>query len=634
MHNIASRSASRLADEFPAKGRPAELLRLLTCGSVDDGKSTLIGRLLFDCRLLYEDQLAALGADTSRFGTTATGELDFALLVDGLEAEREQGITIDVAYRHIATARRRFIVADAPGHEQYTRNMATAASTSQLAVLLVDARKGLLTQTHRHSYIVSLLGIRHVVLAVNKMDAVGWDRSVFDDIALAYSKVAAELGITDVACIPISALRGDNVVLPSANLAWYSGPTLLAHLEAIKIGDDLAAKPFRMPVQWVNRPNQNFRGYSGTIASGFVRPGDRVAVLPSGQATHVARIVTMDGDLDCAAAGDAVTLTVDADVDISRGNVFAADSAPPILAEQFAAHLLWMGDQPLLPGRSYLLFAGASFIGAQVTELKYRIDVSTREHLAAKHLDLNEIGFCNIALDRPLSFDTYEENRETGSFILIDRFTFATVGCGMIAYALRRATNVHWQPLKIDKTARAALNGQKPCIIWFTGLSGAGKSTIADLLEQTLHRLGRHTILLDGDNIRHGLNRDLGFTDEDRVENIRRIAEVAKLMVEAGLIVLVSFISPFRSERRLARQIVGPDEFIEIYVDTPIEICEARDPKGLYKLARAGKLPNLTGIGSPYEVPENPEIVLKPAEQGPADLVEPIMGYLKVKGVV
>ena len=634
MHNITSPDASRLADEIPAEGTTPELLRLLTCGSVDDGKSTLIGRLLFDCRLLYEDQLAALGADTSRFGTTAAGELDFALLVDGLEAEREQGITIDVAYRHFATARRRFIVADAPGHEQYTRNMATAASTSQLAVLLVDARKGLLTQTHRHSYIVSLLGIRNVVLAVNKMDAVGWDRGVFDDIALAYSEVAAEVGITDVACIPISALQGDNVVFASANMAWYSGPTLLAHLEAVRIGDDLAAKPFRMPVQWVNRPDQNFRGYSGTIASGVVRRGDRVAVLPSGQAAHVARIVTMDGDLDCAVAGDAVTLTVDADIDIGRGDLLAADTARPVLAEQFAAHLIWMDDQPLLPGRSYLLFAGGSFVSAQITELKYRINVSTREHLAAKHLDLNEIGFCNIALDRPLSFDAYGENRETGSFILIDRFTFATVGCGMVAYALRRATNVHWQPLKIDKAARAALNGQKPCILWFTGLSGAGKSTIADLLEQTLHRLGRHTILLDGDNVRHGLNRDLGFTDEDRVENIRRIAEVAKLMVEAGLIVLVSFISPFRGERRMAREMVGPDEFIEIYVDTPLAICEARDPKGLYRLARAGKLPNLTGIGSPYEAPENAEIVLKAAEQEPADLVDPVMSYLKEKGVL
>jgi bifunctional enzyme CysN/CysC len=474
----------------------------------------------------------------------------------------------------------------------------------------VDARKGLLTQTYRHSYIVSLMGIRNVVLAVNKMDAVGWDRSVFDDIAFAYGKVAAELGITDIACIPISALRGDNVVLPSANMPWYAGPALLAHLEAVKIGDDLAAKPFRMPVQLVNRPDQNFRGYSGTIVSGIVRPGDRVAVLPSGQATHIARIVTIDGDLDYAAAGDSVTLTLDADIDISRGDLIAANTARPVLAEQFAAHLIWMGDHPLLPGRSYLLFAGASFVSAQVTELKYKINVSTRQHLAAKHLDLNEIGFCNFALDRPISFDTYEENRETGSFI------------------------VHWQPLKIDKTARAALNGQKSCILWFTGLSGAGKSTAADLLEQSLHRLGRHTIVLDGDNIRHGLNRDLGFTPEDRVENIRRVAEVAKLMVEAGLIVLVSFISPFRSERRMARELVEPDEFIEIYVDTPIEICEARDAKGLYKLARAGKLPNLTGIGSPYEEPENADIVLNAAGKAPGDLVEQVMTFLRAKGIV
>jgi bifunctional enzyme CysN/CysC len=634
MHNVTSPGASRLANEIDDDVTTPELLRLLTCGSVDDGKSTLIGRLLFDCRLLYEDQLAALGNDTSRFGTTAAGELDFALLVDGLEAEREQGITIDVAYRHFTTRRRRFIVADAPGHEQYTRNMATAASTSQLAVLLVDARKGLLPQTHRHSYIAYLLGIRDVVLAVNKMDAVGWDREVFDAIAVAYSKVAAEVGITDVTCIPISALQGDNIVSASPNMTWYSGPTLLAHLETVRVGDDLAAKPFRMPVQWVNRPDQSFRGYSGTVASGVVGRGDRVAVLPSGQAAHIARIVTMDGDLDFAAAGEAVTLTLDAEIDVSRGDLFAADTAYPVVAEQFAVHLIWMDDQPLLPGRSYLLFASGNFVNAQVTELKYKINVGTRQHIAAKHLDLNEIGLCNIALDRPLPLDAYEENRETGSFILIDRFTFATVACGMVTYPLRRATNIRWQPLKIDKTARAALNGQKPCILWFTGLSGAGKSTIADLLEQTLHRLGRRTILLDGDNVRHGLNRDLGFTDEDRVENIRRIAEVAKLMVEAGLIVLVSFISPFRSERRMARELVSPDEFIEIYVDTPLEICEARDPKGLYRLARAGKLPNLTGIGSAYEAPEEAEIVLKAAEQAPADLVEPVMSYLREKGVI
>jgi bifunctional enzyme CysN/CysC len=513
--------------------------------------------------------------------------------------------------------------------------MATAASTSQLAVLLVDARKGLLPQTHRHSYIAYLLGIRDVVLAVNKMDAVGWDREVFDAIAVAYSKVAAEVGITDVTCIPISALQGDNIVSASPNMTWYSGPTLLAHLETVRLGDDLAAKPFRMPVQWVNRPDQSFRGYSGTIASGAVRRGERVAILPSGQAAHIARIVTMDGDLDFAVAGEAITLTLDADIDVSRGDLFASDTARPVLAEQFAVHLIWMGDQPLLPGRSYLFFAGGSFVSAQITELKYKINAGTREHLAAKLLDLNEIGFCNIALDRPLALDAYEESRETGSFILIDRLTFATVACGMVTFPLRRAANIRWQPLKIDKAARAALHGQRPCILWFTGLSGAGKSTIADLLEQTLHRLGRHTILLDGNNVRHGLNRDLGFTDEDRVENIRRIAEVAKLMIEAGLIVLVSCISPFRSERRTAREIVDdPDEFVEIYVDTPLAICEARDPKGLYRLARAGKLPNLTGVGSPYEAPENPEIVLKAAEQVPADLVAPVMSYLKDKGVI
>ena len=635
MHNVRSTDTPSVAGDRLARQPAMELLRFLTCGSVDDGKSTLIGRLLFDCRLLYEDQLAALGADTSRFGTTASGELDFALLVDGLEAEREQGITIDVAYRYFSTGRRRFIVADAPGHEQYTRNMATAASTADLAVLLVDARKGLLlTQTFRHSYIVSLMGIRHVVLAVNKMDAVGWDRTIFDDIAAAYCKLAADLGIADVACVPISALHGDNVASQSANMSWYAGPTLLADLEAVEIFPDLEAKPFRMAVQWVNRPDQNFRGYSGTIASGFVRPGDRVAVLPSGQTAHVTRIVTMDGDIHCAAAGDAVTLTVDAEIDISRGDLIAADAARPVLADQFAAHIIWMSDQPLLPGRSYVLFSGTSFVSAQVTELKYRINVSSREHLAAPHLDLNEIGFCNVALDRAIPFDTYEENRETGNFILIDRLTNATVACGMIAFALRRATNVHWQSLKINKTARAALNGQKPCILWFTGLSGAGKSTVADLLEQALHRLGRRTILLDGDNIRHGLNRDLGFTDEDRVENIRRVAEVAKLMVEAGLIVLVSFISPFRNERRMARDLVGPGEFIEIYVDTPIEICEARDPKGLYKLARAGKLPNLTGLGSPYEVPENAEMVLNAAAQAPDNLVEQIMRFLRERRIV
>lgn len=634
MRNAGSAGASRVTDEFSARQSGLDLLRLLTCGSVDDGKSTLIGRLLFDCRLLYEDHLKTLVGDSSRFGTTAPGELDYALLVDGLEAEREQGITIDVAYRYFSSDSRRFIVADTPGHEQYTRNMATAASTAELAILLVDARKGLLTQTFRHTYIVSLMGISQVVLAVNKMDAVDWDRGVFEDVVSLYRKFATEIGIADVTCIPISALRGDNVASQSINMPWYGGPTLLAHLESVEVLGDLAGKPFRMPVQWVNRPDQNFRGYSGTISSGLVRPGDRIAVLPSGRTTQIARIVTMDGELDCAEAGGSVTLTVSDDLDICRGDVLATEAARPQVADQFAAHMIWMSDQPLLPGRPYLLLICTSLVHAQVTELKYKVHVNTREHLAAKHLDLNEIGFCNVALERPVPFDPYRENRETGSFILIDRLSNATVACGMIAFALRRATNVHWQPLKIDKAARAALNGQKPCILWFTGLSGAGKSTVADLLEQMLHRLGKRTILLDGDNLRHGLNRDLGFTDEDRVENIRRVAEVAKLMTDAGLIVLVSFISPFRNERRMARELVGRGEFIEIFVDTPIEICETRDPKGLYKLARSGKLPNLTGIGSPYEAPEHAEIVLKAATEAPAVLAEQVLAVLRERGII
>jgi bifunctional enzyme CysN/CysC len=615
----------------PASG---SLLRFLTCGSVDDGKSTLIGRLLFDCRMIYEDQYSALTADTLRYGTTASGEPDLALLVDGLEAEREQGITIDVAYRYFSTSNRSFIVADAPGHEQYTRNMATAASTADLAVLLVDARNGLLTQTLRHSHIVALMGIRHVVLAVNKMDVVNWDRRIFDQIADSYRKLASQIGLTEVMCIPISALRGDNVTSQGAAMPWYAGPTLLHYLEIADVSVDRAAKPFRMPVQWINRPHQDFRGYCGTVVSGLVRVGDRVVVLPSGKATSVARIATMDGDLESATAGEAVTLTVHDDVDITRGDVIAAETARPPVAEQFAAHLIWMSDQAMLPGRTYLVAIGTSLVRGRVTELKYKINVNTLEHVAAKHLDLNEIGFCNIALDRAIPFDRYAENRDMGGFILIDRVNNTTVGCGMITFALRRATNVHRQPLKIDKAARASLKDQKPCVLWLTGLSGAGKSTIANLVEQMLHRLGRHTIVLDGDNIRHGLNRDLGFTDDDRVENIRRVAEVAKLMIDAGLIVLVSFISPFRSERQMARDFVDADEFIEIYVDTAIEICEARDPKGLYKLARTGKLPNMTGLGSPYEPPEAPEIRLDGGKQKPVDLAQQVLYVLRQKGII
>lgn len=621
----------------PAQTRPLpraahRLLRFLTCGSVDDGKSTLIGRLLFDCQLLLEDHLAELATDSARFGTT-TG-LDMALLVDGLRAEREQGITIDVAYRHFATQRRRFLVADTPGHEQYTRNMATAASTSELAVLVIDARKGMLAQTRRHSHIVALFGIRNLVLVVNKMDAVAWGRTDFERITREYLAFAAAIGFTNILTIPVSALHGDNVTRRSAAMPWYEGATLLEHLETVEIASGCASPPFRMPVQWVNRPNSRLRGYCGAVVSGRVSPGDRLAVLPGGSTASVARIATFGGDLDDAVAGQAVMLTLAEEVDVSRGDVLAADDARPAVAEQFAAHILWMSDQPMLPGRSYLLQIGTALVPAQVTELKHALSITTFEQVAAKHLDLNEIGFCNVAVDRAIAFDAYAVNRDMGAFILIDRLSNATVGCGMIRFPLRRSTNIQWQTLKIDKSARAGLKGQKPCILWLTGLSAAGKSTIADLVEQSLHHRGHHTILLDGDNIRHGLNRDLGFTDEDRVENIRRIAEVAKLMVDAGLIVIVSFISPFRTERLMARGLVGEDEFIEIFVDTPIEICEARDPKGLYKLARAGKLPNLTGIGSPYEPPEQPELVLAAGVTPPEILAEQVVADLMQRRII
>jgi bifunctional enzyme CysN/CysC len=617
-------------------GAPAgqrKLLRFLTCGSVDDGKSTLIGRLLYDCKLLFDDQIVALAEDSSRFGTTG-GDLDMALLVDGLQAEREQGITIDVAYRYFATPRRKFIVADTPGHEQYTRNMATGASTADLAVLLIDARKGVLTQTRRHSHIVALFGIRDVVVAVNKMDTLDWGEAAFERIKAEYEAFAASIGLANVMCIPVSALHGDNVTRGSDAIPWYRGATLIEHLETVDITSSASEKPFRMPVQWVNRPNSQLRGYCGTIVSGSVHPGDRMAVLPAGRTAEVARIVSFDGDLQEAAAGQAVTLTFSEEIDITRGDVIAADDARCAIADQFSAHVVWMSEQPMLPERSYLLQTGTALVPAQITELKYKINVNTREHLAAKHLDLNEIALCNVALDRAIAFDPYAENRDLGGFILIDRMTNATVACGMIAFALRRAANIHWRTFRIDKDARAILKRQKPCVLWLTGLSGAGKSTIADLLEQSLHRAGHHTIVLDGDNIRHGLNRDLGFTDEDRVENIRRVAEVAKLMVEAGLIVIVSFISPFRSERRLARGLVGEDEFLEIYVDTPLDICEARDPKCLYKLARAGKLPNLTGIGSPYEPPAQPELVLAAGREPPDVLAGEVLTALRQRGII
>jgi bifunctional enzyme CysN/CysC len=631
MLQTIAKAAALASAGVPAGQR--KLLRFLTCGSVDDGKSTLIGRLLYDCKLLFDDEIAALASDSSRFGTTG-GDLDLALLVDGLQAEREQGITIDVAYRYFATPRRNFIVADTPGHEQYTRNMATGASTADLAVLLIDARKGALTQTRRHSHIAALFGIRDVVVAVNKMDTLDWGEGAFERIKAEYEVFAASIGLANVMCIPVSALHGDNVTRGSAAMPWYRGATLIEHLETVDITSSASEKPFRMPVQWVNRPNSQLRGYCGTIVSGSVHPGDRMAVLPAGRTAEVARIVTFDGDLQEAAAGQAVTLTFSEEVDISRGDVIAADDARCAIADQFSAHVVWMSEQPMLPERSYLLQTGTALVPAQITELKYKINVNTREHLAAKHLDLNEIGLCNVALDRAIAFEPYAENRDLGGFILIDRMTNATVACGMIAFALRRAANIHWRTFRIDKDARAILKGQKPCVLWLTGLSGAGKSTIADLLEQSLHRAGHHTIVLDGDNIRHGLNRDLGFTDEDRVENIRRVAEVAKLMVEAGLIVIVSFISPFRSERRLARGLVGEDEFLEIYVDTPLDICEARDPKGLYKLARAGKLPNLTGIGSPYEPPAQPELVLAAGGEPPDVLAGEVLTALRQRGII
>ena len=608
------------------------LLRFITCGSVDDGKSTLIGRLLHDTKLLLDDQVAALESDSRKHGTQ-NGELDFALLVDGLAAEREQGITIDVAYRFFGTERRKFIVADCPGHEQYTRNMATGASTADLAVVLVDARKGLLTQTHRHSYIVSLLGIRHVVLAVNKMDLVGYDQSVFDAIVDGYRELAAQLGIPQVQAIPLSALKGDNMIAASTAMPWYAGPTLLDHLEQINVEQvqvDSASSnaAFRLPVQWVNRPNQDFRGFAGTVVGGTVAVGDEVAVLPSGRRSTVARIVTADGDLAQAGDGQAVTLTLADEVDASRGDVIAAASDPPEVADQFAAHLLWMGDERLLPGRPYLLKLGTQTVGASVTEIKHKVDVNTQEHLAAKHLELNEVAYCNLHLDQPVAFEPYARNRTLGAFILIDRQSNATVAAGTLDFALRRAGNIHWQHLDVDRAARARIKHQQPRCLWFTGLSGAGKSTIANLVEKKLLASGQHTYLLDGDNVRHGLNKDLGFTDEDRVENIRRVAEVAKLMTDAGLIVLVSFISPFRAEREMARALFDEGEFLEVFVDTPLAEAERRDVKGLYAKARRGELRNFTGIDSPYEAPETPELHLMASESSPVELAEQVIRAL------
>ncbi|NVK35114.1 MAG: sulfate adenylyltransferase subunit CysN [Rhodobacteraceae bacterium] len=603
-------------------------LRFLTCGSVDDGKSTLIGRLLYDTKLIFEDQLAALEKDSRRHGTVGE-DIDLALLVDGLEAEREQGITIDVAYRFFATEKRKFIVADTPGHEQYTRNMATGASTADLAVLLVDARNGLMVQTRRHAFIASLLGIRHVVLAINKIDLVDYSQERFEAIKAEFETFAASFEFETQQAIPMSARFGDNVTGKSDKLAWFQGPTLLEHLETVKIGEEELSQPFRLPVQWVNRPNLDFRGYSGTIAGGTVSVGEELVVAASGKTSKVEKIITPEGERNSARAGEAVTVTLVDEIDISRGDLLASSVSRPDVADQLAAHLIWMSDDAMLPGRSYLMKIGSKTVTATVTEIKHKVNVNTFEHVAGKQLQLNEIGFCNLSMSVPVAFDPYEVNRQTGSFILIDRVTNATVGAGMVWFALRRATNIHWQALDVDKSARAHGLGQTPAVLWFTGLSGSGKSTIASMVEKKLHMEGRHTYALDGDNVRHGLNRDLGFTDADRVENIRRVGEVAKLFVDAGLITLTSFISPFQAERQMARELVGEGEFIEIFVDTPIEECKKRDPKGLYEKAEKGEIKNFTGIDSPYERPENAEVVLKTVGRDPEDIAEEVIEYLR-----
>jgi bifunctional enzyme CysN/CysC len=584
------------------------LLRFITCGSVDDGKSTLIGRLLYDSKMIFEDQLAALEADSKRVGTQGQ-EIDFALLVDGLAAEREQGITIDVAYRFFATEKRKFIVADCPGHEQYTRNMVTGASTADLAVILIDARKGVLVQTRRHSYLAKLLGIRNIVLAVNKMDLIDYDQAKYDAIVADYTAFAASIGISNFTVMPISGFKGDNITENSANTPWYSGPPLMAHLESVDL-DVTAdqAKPFRMAVQWVNRPNLDFRGFSGQIASGSIKPGDAIRVLPSGKTSAISRIVTLDGDLDQAVAGQSVTLCFDSEIDCSRGDVIALSGNPPEVADQFEATIVWMADEALIPGRGYWLKLGTQLVSATVHEPKYTVNVNTMEHLAAKTLELNAIGVAEIVTDKPIVFEAYADNRTLGGFILIDKITNATVGAGMLHFSLRRAQNVHWQATDITRDAHASLKNQKPAVLWFTGLSGSGKSTIANLVEKKLHRMNRHTFLLDGDNVRHGLNKDLGFTEADRIENIRRVGEVAKLMADAGLIVITAFISPFRAEREMVRSMIPAGEFIEVFIDTPLAEAEKRDVKGLYKKARSGALKNFTGIDSPYEAPSAAEI--------------------------
>lgn len=603
------------------------LLRFITCGSVDDGKSTLIGRLLYDSKMIFDDQITALEADSKKVGTQGQ-EIDFALLVDGLAAEREQGITIDVAYRFFSTAKRKFIVADTPGHEQYTRNMATGASTADLAILLVDARAGLMTQTRRHSFIANLLGVKHIVLAINKMDLVDYSEDRFNEILAEYKSFAADMQFSDIVAMPISALKGDNIISKSPNTGWYAGKTLMEHLETVQVADEKQSKPMRMPVQWVNRPNLDFRGFSGTILSGSVKPGDRVKVMPAGTESTVKAIVTFDGELKEAVADQAVTLTLNDEVDASSGDVIVAADNPSEVTDQVMASLIWMTNEPMLPGRPYMIKTVNRAVPGVITDLKHKINVNTLEATAAKSLGLNEIGVCNLSFDTPVVFDAYKDNREMGAFVVIDRLTNNTVGAGMIDFALRRASNIHWQAMDVSKATRADQKLQKPSVLWFTGLSGSGKSTIANLVERALVGKGHHTYSLDGDNVRHGLCQDLGFTDADRVENIRRVGEVAKLMVDAGLIVTTSFISPFRSERRMVANMLGEGEFIEVFVDTPLEVCAERDVKGLYKKAMAGEIKNFTGLDSPYESPERADIHLKTDEMTAEECAQTVVDFL------
>ena len=630
--NHSSELIARDIGEYLRLHEQKQLLRFITCGSVDDGKSTLIGRLLYESKMIFEDQFDTLKSDSRKFGTQGE-EIDFALLVDGLAAEREQGITIDVAYRFFATEKRKFIVADTPGHEQYTRNMVTGASTADAAVLMVDARKGILTQTRRHSFLVSLLGIRNVVVAVNKMDLVGYDSEVFTRISLQYREFAGKLGLDGVTFIPMSALRGDNIISASASMPWYEGPSLMEFLESAPVDDAMMeSSAFRMPVQWVNRPHLDFRGFSGTVSAGAIALGDRVRIQPSGRESRVDSIVVFGASPQKAVAGESVTLTLADEVDVSRGDVISSAVDPAEVADQFETMLVWMSSEPMLPGRPYLLKIGAATVTASVTEIKYQVNVNTLEHLAAKKLELNSIACCNVMTDRAVAFDPYATDRNAGGFILIDRMTHATVGAGMIRFALRRSQNIHIQHLDVDRRARSLIKHQKPCALWFTGISGSGKSSVANMVEKKLLALGRHTYLLDGDNVRHGLNKDLGFTDEDRVENIRRVGEVARLMVDAGLIVMTAFISPFRSERLMARSLFGNGEFLEVFMDTPLAVAEVRDPKGLYKKARSGQLKNFTGIDSPYEAPENPEITLESGSGSIEEMADRVIEILRVRG--